>query len=170
MGVLRQSAVLAAVRSCLQRDRSPVLRTYAIVALVVSIFALVLLLLALPTWMAHPSGTSALLMLAPGLLALGGLAVIAALVAPVLLAHRRVPDPGAEPTTEFVYGLFGYAVVVALYAALIISAPEGARGDPPSGLEPLIEPLYGLHPLVGIVPPVVVVGLLLLVDRRFVTA
>lgn len=167
MGLLSDSMLLAAVRSCIRRDRSYVLRTYAIVGLLVSLFALALLLLALPTWIAQAGQTSATLMLAQGLLFLGGIGVIAAVMAPLLLAHRRLPTAGENGRLEMVYGGLGYVLILAVYTSFIISAPSDELGESPSLLEPIVSSLNALDPLLAVVPPLAVLLLLLYVDRSF---
>lgn len=167
MGFDSGSALAGAVRSSLRRGRSRVLRTYAIVAALVSVFTASLILLALPGWIARTDGTAATLMLAPGVLLLAGIAVIGMVMAPLLLATRRVPDPGKRRRLEALYGGFGYAVLLSLYAAMIISAPADQLGGSPAALEPAVDALNALPTVAGVVPPMVTVALFLLVDRRY---
>lgn len=160
------SVLYAAVRTCLSRDRSRVLRTYAIIAVIVSLFTAALLLLALPGWIAQTDGTSATLMLAPAMLLLGGIAVIVGVMVPLLLVRSRLPEAGAAPSRERLYGSFGYVFVLAVYVGLIISAPAEYVEDTAALVQPLVDQLNALDPLVGVAPPLVVFGLLLVVDRR----
>lgn len=166
MGLPSGSAVIAAVRSCWGRDRSAILRSYTIVGVLVTLFSLSLLVLALPTWIAQTTGTSATLMLAQGLLFLLGLGVVAAVLAPILLAHRRFPTPGEHWRFESLYGGLGYLEIIALYMAMIISAPPDTLGDVPTLLEPVVEALNALDPVLSIVPPVGVLALLYYLDYR----
>lgn len=166
MGVVRHSAILSGVYSSLQGGRSWVLRTYAIVGLVLIILSTVLIVLALPTWVAQTEGTTATLALGQALLVLAGLAVITAFFLPLYLATRRLPDPGEDIKGERLYGGFGYAIVLSIYLSLLISAPADARGEPPASIAPVIEGIYALDPIFALVPPVLVVVGLLLVDRH----
>lgn len=163
----RGSSVVAAARSCLGRDRSLLLRAYTVVGLSLAVLTGVLIALALPTWIARTGGTSATLMLGQGLLVLAGLAVIAGFVLPILLAHRRLPDPGTAVARERAYGLLGGGYIVAIYLALLVSAPPEAREAPSGPLAPAIEVAYGLDPVYGVVPPLAVVVLVIALDRRF---
>lgn len=168
MGGGSGSAVIDATRSCLARDRSLVLRTYAVVGSLLATGTALLIVLALPTWIAQTTGASATLMLGQGMLILGGLAVIVVVVLPLLLAARRLPEPGAEPVRERIYGAVGFAVGGAVYVSLVISAPPEARSQPPAAIAPLVDRLYALDPVFAILPPLAVLALLLALDRRFV--
>ncbi len=169
MGLPSGSAVIAAVRSCWSRRRAMLLRSYTIIGVIVTLFSLSLLVLALPTWIAQTTGTSPTLMLAQGLLFLLILGVVAAVLAPVLLAHRRLPTPGEHWRRESLYGVLGYLEVIALYMALIISAPPETLGDAPALLEPAVEALNAFDPVLAIIPPIGVLGLLYYVDHRLAT-
>lgn len=160
------SVLVGSVRSSIARDRSRVLRTYAIVATLVSVFTVVLILLALPGWIAAADQTASSLVLAPGLLVIGGFAIVGGLMAPLWLVTRRYPDPGSHRRREAAYGTVGYAYVGALYLALIISAPPEYLDEPGGSVGSAIQTLNGLDPLVGLVPPAVVLVALALVDRR----
>lgn len=161
-----RSAILTAVKSAVAGRRSWLLRAYAVIGSVSIVLTAVLVLLALPTWVAQTEGTSTTLVFGQALLVLVGLGVIVALFLPLYLAHRRVPRPGEDRRLERHYGAFGFAIVLSVYLALLISAPPDARGEPPTWLAPIIEPLYALDPRLALVPPLAVVGLLLLRDRR----
>ncbi|MFW6449023.1 MAG: hypothetical protein ACOC0X_05725, partial [Halobacteriota archaeon] len=124
----RGSAVLSAVRSCMRADRSWLLRLYAPAGFLVALFVVVLVLLALPTWVAQVHPGSATMMLAPGLLVIGGLGIAGGALAAVLAAARRLPE--ANPRVERGYALLGIAFVLGAYLGLIISAPEGYRRVP----------------------------------------
>ncbi|MFW6153490.1 MAG: hypothetical protein ACOC42_03935 [Halobacteriota archaeon] len=161
-----RSAILTAVRSAVAGGRSYLLRAYAVVGSVLIVLTAVLVILALPTWVARSAGTSATLVFGQALLVLVGLGVIVALFLPLYLAHRRLPDPGVDRRLERRYGAFGFAIALSVYVALLISAPPDARGEPPALLAPVIEPLYALDPRLALVPPIATVALLLAVDRR----
>lgn len=161
----RGSAVLAAFRSCIGRERSWVLRAYAPVGTLVAAFALVLVALAFPTWVARVEGSSAPLLLGPGLLVLGGLAVAGGAVAPLLFAARRLPDPGRHHGHERAFGALGFGYVTAVYLGFVVSAPSAYRTAPDGPMAPVIEWLYGLDPLIGVIPPAVVLAVLLVYHR-----
>ncbi len=142
------------------------LRTYAVIGLVLIILSTMLVVLALPTWIAQTEGTSATLMLGQALLILIGLLVIMAFFLPMYLVARRLPEPGSQVRLERVYGGFGYAIALSIYLSLLISAPADARGEPPAWIAPIIELFYGLDPIFSAIPPIIAVSALVVVDRR----
>ncbi|MFP4591309.1 MAG: hypothetical protein ACLFMX_07875 [Halobacteriales archaeon] len=162
----RGSAVLAAVRSCLRADRSWLLRLYAPVGLLVALFAVILVVLALPTWVAEVHPGSATMMLGPGLLVIGGLAVAAGSMAPVIAAANRLPE--ANAALERGYGALGMAFLLGTYVGLIISTPPAYRSDLGGPLGVVVDWLYGLDPLLGVVPPAAAVSALVAYDRLVV--
>lgn len=159
------SAVLAAVKSCLGPGRSWMLRLYAPVGSLVALFAVLLVALALPTWVAQVERASATLLLGPGLLVLGGLGVAGGALAPLFAAARRLPEPGAHPGHERIYGTFGFGFVVAVYLGFVISAPPAHRSDPGGPVAPLVDWLYGLDAPFGLVPPAAILLALVVYDR-----
>lgn len=161
------SILVAAVRTGMARDRSRVLRTYAILAALLSLFVAVLLLLALPGWVAQTDGSTATLMLSPAVLLLGGIGVIAGLMLPLLRVRKRLPEAGERSQQEAIYGAVGYAFVLALYVGLLISAPAEYVEETSSIVQPAVDALNALNPVLGLVPPMAIIGLLALVDRRF---
>lgn len=161
----RGSAILSALRSCMHVDRSWALRVYAPVGALVGGFAAVLVILAFPTWVAEVEGSSATLLLGPGLLVLGGLGVVGGTVAPVLLAASRLPEPGRHGRHERIYATLGFGFVGAVYIGFVISAPPAYRSEPSGPIAPAIEWLYGLDPLLGLVPPVATLAVLAAYDR-----
>jgi hypothetical protein len=92
------------------------------------------------------------------------LGVVGPILAPVLLVARRhrrgdaVRDggAGAESRSVLAYdramATAGYAFICSIYLALVVSAPPGARDDPPAILAPVVEFLYGLPQVAGLVP------------------
>ena len=168
MGPRSRSLIIASFRSCLSQDRSRILRSYAIIAIFVILFTVVLILLALPGWIADTDGTSALLMLAPGLLLLGGIGIIAAIITPLWLAQRRTGNAGEMVSLERLYGGFGYALIASIYLALIISAPSEYIDEGSGRFATAIEWLNGLSWPIAVILPLVVIVLLVLVDQRVV--
>jgi len=96
-----------------------------------------------------------------------GLAVVAPLAAPVLLVARRHRRVGASADYDGALAAGGYLFLFSLYLALVISAPPGARSDPPGAIAPVVEFLYGLPPAAGAAPPLVAIGLGYLLHRHY---
>ena len=60
----------------------------------------------------------------------------------------------------------GFAYAVAIYLGLVISAPPEMRSAPSGATAPVVEFLYGLPQLAGLVPLGLAVALMYLVHRR----
>lgn len=97
-----------------------------------------------------------------------GLLVVLPLLAPVLLVarrHRR-SDARRDARYDAAMAATGYLFVLALYVGLVVSTPPEQQETPPALVAPVVELLYGLPPLAGLVPPLVAAALLPLVHRR----
>lgn len=136
-------------------SESVLLRSYAVISAIVGIFMVALVLLGLPIWIDQTAGQTALNMIGRALLPLVGLALLFPLVGPVLYAAKNRQKGRADRRGDAALGLAGYLFVISMYLALVISAPADARSDPPALVAPVIELLYGLPPLAGLLPPVV---------------
>lgn len=98
-----------------------------------------------------------------------GLFVVAPLVAPVLLvARRHRTDRGRDPAYDAALALAGYLFLASLYVGLVITVPPAQQTEPSGALEtiaPVIEMLYNLPQLAGLVPPTVAALAILAVHR-----
>lgn len=95
-----------------------------------------------------------------------GFLVVAPLVAPVLFVarrHRRGTSPGRYDRT---LAALGYLFVVSLYVALVISTPGEQQALVTGLFAPLVQFLYDLPRLAGLVPPLFVSVLIWLAGRR----
>ncbi|MFC7197426.1 hypothetical protein ACFQL4_26935 [Halosimplex aquaticum] len=97
------------------------------------------------------------------------LLVVAPLVAPVLLVARRHRRSGSTTRYDRALALSGYGFLAALYVMLVISIPAQQQSPPTGALGPIVALLYDLPAVAGVVPPLVVVGAMILVHRRFRT-
>lgn len=85
-----------------------------------------------------------------------GLLVVGPLLAPIISTARRHRHGTASPSTDASVAALGYLNVVALYVALVISAPPELR-DPATGiLAPVVEQLYAAPPTAALVPVVAI--------------
>lgn len=83
-----------------------------------------------------------------------GLFVVAPLVAPVLLVARRHRRAiGHDTRYDLALSLAGYLFICSLYVGLVITVPAEQQTAPSPALAPLVEPLYALPQLMGVVPP-----------------
>jgi hypothetical protein len=93
--------------------------------------------------------------------------VFAPLVAPVLLAARHHRRVGADRRYDRALAAGGYLFFAAIYVMLVLTVPPEQQ-DPPSGLfEPVVALLYDLPSVTGAVLPLVAVGLLWALHRRY---
>ncbi|WP_231754466.1 hypothetical protein [Halapricum sp. CBA1109] len=97
------------------------------------------------------------------------LAVVVPIIAPVLsVARRHRRGTGSSPSRyDFGLAAVGYVYLGSLYVLLVASAPSGLRRDPEgSGVTAsVVEFLYGLDPIYGLVPPAAVALVMYLLHR-----
>jgi uncharacterized membrane protein YuzA (DUF378 family) len=95
-----------------------------------------------------------------------GLFVVAPLVAPVLfVARRHRRQEGDDVRYDLALSLAGYLFIASLYVGLVITVPADQQSAPPAVVAPLVETLYGLPQVAGVVPPVIGGGVILAVHR-----
>jgi len=98
-----------------------------------------------------------------------GLFVVVPLVAPVLFVarrhRRRERDDRRDGRYDTALAAAGYLFVLALYVGLVISVPPSQQTTPTGALAPLIDLLYGLPQLAGLVPPLLAAAVILLAHR-----
>jgi uncharacterized membrane protein YuzA (DUF378 family) len=95
-----------------------------------------------------------------------GLFVVAPLVAPVLLVARRHRRTEAHDARyDLGLSITGYLFVASLYVGLVITVPADQRTAPPAAVAPVVEALYALPQLAGVVPPLVASGLIVVAHR-----
>jgi len=96
-----------------------------------------------------------------------GLLVAAPVLAPVLLVARRHRRTQSTVAYDRALGAAGFGYALAIYLALVVSAPPDMRSTPSGALAPAVEFLYSLPALAGLVPPLLAVVLMYLLHRRF---
>lgn len=96
-----------------------------------------------------------------------GFLVLVPVLAPVLLVARRHRRGGSTRRYDRALAAGGYLFVPALYLMLVISAPPEYREAPSGALAPVVESLYGLPAVAGIVPPLGAGLVIYLVHRRY---
>lgn len=115
-------------------------------------------------------GRGGSLTLSRSFFAVVGLFVVVPLVAPVLFVarrhRRRERDDPADDPYDAVLAVAGYLFVGTLYVGLVISVPPSQQTTPTGALAPIVDVLYGLPQLAGVVPPLLATVLILLSHRR----
>lgn len=95
-----------------------------------------------------------------------GLLIVAPLVAPVLfVARRHRRQEGDDTRYDLSLAAAGYVFMASLYVGLVITVPPDQQVQPTSTLAPVVEVLYGLPQLAGIVPPLLASIAILAVHR-----
>jgi uncharacterized membrane protein YuzA (DUF378 family) len=151
-----------------RQSDSRLFRSYVVVGGLLAGLVVLFFLTALVTLIANTVGTAGgTFTFVRAFYIVVGLAVVAPLAAPVLLVARRHRRAGSDATYDGALAASGYLFVLALYLALVVSAPPGAREPAAGPLAPVIEFLYGLPPAAGAVPPLVAVGLGYLLHRHY---
>jgi hypothetical protein len=95
-----------------------------------------------------------------------GLTVVAPLLAPILFVARRHRRGVSTARYDATLAALGYVFVGSLYLAGIISTPAEQQELVTGAFAPLVEFLYGLPRLAGLVPPLAVAVLIVLAGRR----
>lgn len=96
-----------------------------------------------------------------------GFLVVVPVLAPILLVARRHRRGGSTRRYDRALAASGYLFVPALYLLLLITAPPEFREQPAGAVAPVVEFLYGLPPVAGVVPPLAAVAVTYLVHRRY---
>lgn len=162
------NGLLGSFRYSYGASDSRVYRLYVVVSALLSTLLTILFALSLVVLIAATLGASESITLVRSFFVLVGLLVVAPIVAPVLLVARRHRKRFGDDTTyDAALALGGFLFVGALYVGLVISVPSDLR-EPTSGpLGIVVETLYGLPSLLGVVPPLLAVLLLVGLHRRY---
>ncbi|KTG30450.1 hypothetical protein [Haloferax profundi] len=128
---------------------------------IVSLFVIFGLVVLIGATAAVPGGS---LTLSRSFYVLVGLFIVAPLVAPVLFVARRHRKTGSDRRYDVSLAFTGFLFILSVYVGLVISVPADLQTVPEpftlgpitvSALVPVVELLYALPSLYGILPPVV---------------
>jgi hypothetical protein len=159
--------VFGAFPYAFRRSDSLVFRSYVLVGALVALATTVLFgagLVVLIAQTAAIEGGS--LTLSRAFYTVVGLFVVAPLVAPVLLVarrHRRAE--GHDARYDLALSLAGYLFVASLYVGLVITVPADQQTAPPPAVASIVETLYALPQIAGVVPPLVAAGVIVAAHR-----
>lgn len=150
-------------------SESRLFRSYVVVSALVALLVILLftgaVVVAFGNTFQAPGGTFTF---SRAFVAFVGFALVAPMVAPVLFVARRHRREGGSPGGyDRVMATAGYAFVASIYVALLISAPAELRETPPAVVAPVVEFLYGLPQVAGLVPLVLAGVAIYLVHRRY---
>lgn len=151
--------LVGALVSAFRRSDSHVLRAYVLCAVVVGVFAAVLLALGVVTWLATPAplGQRALL----GVVAIF---LLVPLFTPVLVVARRHRRGAGNRRADALLGLAGFGFVLSVYLAGLVSDPNPHEVS--GVLAPAVAAVDALPRRAWVVPPLVSVASIWLAVRR----
>jgi len=162
------SSVFGAFPYAFRTAESRLFRAYAVIgslfALVAALAFVVSLMITLSDTLSGSVGTFSF---SRAFIIVVGLMVVGPLIAPILSVAYRRRTGGGDARYETLIGALGFLFIGALYLGLIISAPAQYRSPVDGVLAPVIETLYGLNPILGVLPPTVVAIAMYLAHRRW---
>jgi hypothetical protein len=149
------SGLLTAYPYAFRESDSRLLRSYAVVSTLVGALVTLLMASALLVLISNTAGASGgSLTLSRTFYVVVGLLVFLPVVAPVLLvAHRHRRDRDVADRYDAALGATGYLFVGSVYLALVISTPESYRESVDGAQGAIVNALYSLPPLAGLIPP-----------------
>lgn len=163
------SGAITAFPYAFRTSNSRAFKAYTVVGGLLTIGGSLLFLLGIVALLGRISGTPAgVLTFLPALYLLVWLFTIAPITAPVLLVARRhrLGDGNDDSSYDRSIALAGFAFIVALYLAAIISTPTGQQETVTPGLfAPIVRFLYELPRIAGIVPPLLAAVVMGVVHR-----
>ncbi len=160
------AGLIGAIPYALRSSQSWLFKTYVLVGGLVALVATILMAFALVTLIAQtatiPGGS---LTLSRAFYVVVGLFVVGPLLAPILFVARRHRREGSRKRYDATLALSGFVFLGSLYVGLLISVPP-TQQEPVSGVfAPVIESLYALPQIWGVLPPVLAAGLIAVAHR-----
>ncbi|KTG08940.1 hypothetical protein AUR64_14110 [Haloprofundus marisrubri] len=163
------NGVFGAFPYALRHSTSWLFRLYVAVSALVALFLSLIVGMGLVVLIA---GTVDLgggqLTLSRSFYAVVGLLLVAPVLAPTLFVarrHRR-EETRENEHYDFALGLSGFVFLASLYVGAIITVPPDLQTPVSGSLAPLVEFLYGLPQLFGLVPPLLAALLIFGLHRR----
>jgi amino acid transporter len=149
------SGLFGAIPYAFGSSRSWLLKSYVVIGGLVALLAAILIALSLVTLVSRTATAGGgSLTLSRAFFVLIGLAVVGPLLAPILFVARRHRRVGDEKRYDTSLALAGYLFFAALYVGLVITIPAGQQEAVSGALAGVVEFLYALPQLWGLVPPV----------------
>lgn len=143
-------------------------RVYVVVGTVLTLFVAILFLVGVVSAFVNTLGSvGGSFTFSRSFVFLLGTVVALPLIAPVVLVARRHRLGRGSLAYDRAMAATGFLYAASLYLALVISAPPDRREAPPAALAPIVETLYDLPQVAGLVPPLAAAVLLIAVHRRY---
>ena len=160
------SGLVSAFPYAVRESDSRLFRSYALLGGLLALGLVLLFVLALIVVIAATTdGAGGTFSLSRAFFVLVGLSVVAPVLAPVLFVARRHRREGADRRYDAVLACTGYLFVASLYVGVIITVPAEQQATPTGALAPVVEFLYGLPALAGLLSPVLAAVGIYLVHR-----
>jgi hypothetical protein len=148
--------LFGAIPYALRASQSWLFKTYVVVGGLAALVVAILIALALVTLVSRTATAGGgTLTLSRAFFVLVGLFVAGPLLAPILFVARRHRRVGDEKTYDTSLALAGYLFFAALYVGLVITIPAGQQQSVGGALAGVVEVLYSLPAIWGLVPPTV---------------
>jgi hypothetical protein len=159
--------VLGAFPYALRTSDSRLFKSYAVLGSLLAALIALVFTFALVQLIAVTTGTAGgVFTFSRAFFVFVGMLIVFPLIAPVLSVARRHRRTGSSTHYDFTIAVTGYLFLFAIYLALVISTPAEQQETPPAVVAPVVEILYGLPALYGLVPPTIVAVAMYLVHRN----
>jgi len=163
------SGLVSAFPYAFRRSDSLLLKSYVVVGGLVAVVVTLLFCFALVVLVAATTGgPGGTFTVSRAFFIVIGLFVVAPLLAPVLLVarrHRRSEGTGRSTRYDAALALAGYLLLTSLYVAVVITIPPEQQTVPAGALAPVVEFLYALPALAGLLPPIAAVCAMIVIHR-----
>lgn len=160
------SGLMGAFPYAFRHSESWLFRSYTLIGGLLALVVALLFVLALVVLVAATtSGPGGTFTVSRAFFIVVGLFVVAPLLAPVLLVARRHRHDSADRREDALLALSGYFFVGSLYLGLLISVPSEQQTTPVGALAPVVEFLYALPALFGLLPPLLAVVVMAMIQR-----
>lgn len=147
------SGLFGAIPYALRASRSRLFKSYVVLGSLVALVVTVLMTLALVTLVGQTATAGGgTLTLSRAFYVVVGLFVVGPLLAPILLVARRHRRQGSRKRYDAGLALAGFVFLGSLYLGLVISIPPGQQEAVNGALAPVVEFLYALPQLWGLLP------------------
>ena len=137
--------LIGAFRFAFRESGSWLFRTYVVASALVGTYVVILLSLALVSWLGNPTGAIGEF----SLLGVIALLLLIPLTAPVLVVAYRRRHGDTRSTVERALALAGYAFLASVYLGLLVSDPSD------HGTGTVMAAIDAVPSIYGLVPPVI---------------
>lgn len=160
------SGLVSAFPYAFRRSDSLLFKSYVAVGGLVAVIVTLLFLFALVVLVAATTGgPGGTFTVSRAFFIVVGLFVVAPVLAPILLVARRHRRGRAKKGYDATLALAGYLLLVSLYVGVVITIPPTQQAAPAGTLAPVVEFLYALPALAGLLPPIAAVCVMIVIHR-----